>query len=95
MRFPQAISCHYAASDCAYIDVSGTTQENLAKEVIELAQKRVGEGVEVTIQVSALSVEDVAPELFMNMTLFFAGRLVRPMPDRTRTGNQLVTGFHF
>lgn len=48
--FRKAISCHYAASDCAYIDISGTTQEGLAKEVIELAKKRVGEGVQVTIQ---------------------------------------------
>ena len=32
-RFRKAISCHYSTSDCHYIDVTGTTQENIAKEV--------------------------------------------------------------
>ncbi|KAG9489924.1 phytanoyl-CoA dioxygenase, peroxisomal [Eleutherodactylus coqui] len=40
--FRKAISCHYASSDCYYIDVKGTTQENIEKEVIELALKRYG-----------------------------------------------------
>ena len=44
--FPkQAISCHYAASDCHYIDVKGTTQENIASEVKEVAEKRVGKEI--------------------------------------------------
>jgi phytanoyl-CoA hydroxylase len=38
--FRKAISCHYAASECEYIDVMGTTQENIAKEIEEIAQKR-------------------------------------------------------
>ena len=33
-RFRKAISCHYSTSDCHYIDVTGTTQENIAKEVM-------------------------------------------------------------
>ena len=32
-RFRKAISCHYSASDWHYIDVRGTSQENIAKEV--------------------------------------------------------------
>ena len=32
-RFRKAISCHYSSADCHYIDVTGTTQENIAKEV--------------------------------------------------------------
>ena len=32
-RFRKAISCHYSSADCHYIDVAGTTQENIAKEV--------------------------------------------------------------
>ncbi|XP_066993380.2 phytanoyl-CoA dioxygenase, peroxisomal [Anabrus simplex] len=36
--FRKAISCHYAASECEYIDVRGTTQENIAKEVEEMAK---------------------------------------------------------
>ncbi|XP_073407373.1 phytanoyl-CoA dioxygenase, peroxisomal [Dendrobates tinctorius] len=40
--FRKAISCHYASSDCYYIDVKGTSQENIEKEVVELAKKRYG-----------------------------------------------------
>ena len=39
-RFRKAISCHYSCSDCYYIDVTGTTQENIAKEV-RVGQPRV------------------------------------------------------
>ncbi|RXG69158.1 Phytanoyl-CoA dioxygenase, peroxisomal [Armadillidium vulgare] len=39
-HFRKAISCHYAASDCHYIDVRGTLQENIAKEVEEVAKRR-------------------------------------------------------
>jgi phytanoyl-CoA hydroxylase len=46
--FRKAISCHYAASECNYIDVEGTTQENIAKEVEEMASRR---GIEVDFQV--------------------------------------------
>lgn len=38
--FRKAISCHYAGSECYYIDVRGTTQENIAREVEEIATKR-------------------------------------------------------
>ncbi|XP_063304288.1 phytanoyl-CoA dioxygenase, peroxisomal [Pelobates fuscus] len=40
--FRKAISCHYASADCHYIDVKGTTQENIEKEVAEIAFKRYG-----------------------------------------------------
>ncbi|XP_003746989.1 phytanoyl-CoA dioxygenase, peroxisomal [Galendromus occidentalis] len=43
--FRKAISCHYAASECEYIDVTGTSQENIAQEVIEIAQRR---GIPIT-----------------------------------------------
>jgi len=45
-RYRKAISCHYAASDCQYIDVMGTSQEQLATEVIAIAKKRFGKEVE-------------------------------------------------
>ncbi|XP_070611124.1 phytanoyl-CoA dioxygenase, peroxisomal [Erythrolamprus reginae] len=38
--FRKAISCHYASSDCYYIDVKGTSQEYLEKEVAQIAEKR-------------------------------------------------------
>ncbi|KAK7895963.1 hypothetical protein WMY93_021288 [Mugilogobius chulae] len=38
--FRKAISCHYAAADCYYIDVKGTTQENIEQEVNTITQKR-------------------------------------------------------
>lgn len=40
--FRKAISCHYGSSDCKYISVKGTSQENIAREVIEIAEKRYG-----------------------------------------------------
>lgn len=38
--FRKAISCHYAAGDCYYIDVKGTTQENIEQEANEIALKK-------------------------------------------------------
>ncbi|KAM4569428.1 phytanoyl-CoA dioxygenase, peroxisomal [Odontesthes bonariensis] len=40
--FRKAISCHYASSDCYYIDVKGTTQENIENEVKEIAERKFG-----------------------------------------------------
>ena len=46
--YRKAISCHYASSDCRYIDVKGTLQEDLANEVIQIAKARFsGEDVQV------------------------------------------------
>lgn len=51
--FPiQAISCHYASSHCDYIDVEDTTHEVIAKEVEELARKRLGPEATISFQVS-------------------------------------------
>uniref|UniRef100_A0A8D1SW67 phytanoyl-CoA dioxygenase n=2 Tax=Sus scrofa TaxID=9823 RepID=A0A8D1SW67_PIG len=42
--YPQwdAISCHFAASDCKYIDVKGTSQEKIEKEIVDLTHKFYG-----------------------------------------------------
>ncbi|XP_012870190.1 PREDICTED: phytanoyl-CoA dioxygenase, peroxisomal-like [Dipodomys ordii] len=40
--FRKAISCHFASSNCHYIDVKGTSQENIEKEVVEIAAKLHG-----------------------------------------------------
>ncbi|XP_064174741.1 phytanoyl-CoA dioxygenase, peroxisomal [Anguilla rostrata] len=40
--FRKAISCHYASADCYYIDVKGTTQENIENEVKEIASHKYG-----------------------------------------------------
>ncbi|XP_053505733.1 phytanoyl-CoA dioxygenase, peroxisomal [Ictalurus furcatus] len=48
--FRKAISCHYAGADCHYVDVKGTTQENISKEVEELARKRIGSDITVSFQ---------------------------------------------
>lgn len=52
--FFKAISCHYASADCHYIDVEGTTQENISKEVEDLARKRVGSDTTLSFQVGVL-----------------------------------------
>jgi len=38
--YRKAISCHYADSNCEYIDVGGTIQEQLGKEILGVAKKR-------------------------------------------------------
>ncbi|XP_028669472.2 phytanoyl-CoA dioxygenase, peroxisomal [Erpetoichthys calabaricus] len=48
--FRKAISCHYAASDCFYINVKGTTQENIEQEVKEIAYKKYGLDATITLQ---------------------------------------------
>lgn len=40
--FRKAISCHYASSECEYIDVKGTYQEAFKLEVETLANKKFG-----------------------------------------------------
>lgn len=48
--FRKAISCHYASGDCYYIDVKGTTQENIEKEVKEIVARKYAVGDEVTFK---------------------------------------------
>ncbi|KAI3366476.1 hypothetical protein L3Q82_000607 [Scortum barcoo] len=50
--FRKAISCHYASGDCYYIDVKGTTQENIEKEVKEIAAKKYAMDDEITFKMS-------------------------------------------
>ncbi|KAM7377988.1 hypothetical protein PAMA_013072 [Pampus argenteus] len=48
--FRKAISCHYAGAECYYIDVNGTTQENIEKEVKEIAARKYALSDEITFQ---------------------------------------------
>ncbi|XP_050292790.1 phytanoyl-CoA dioxygenase, peroxisomal-like isoform X2 [Anthonomus grandis grandis] len=48
--FRKAISCHYADSNCEFIDVRGTSQENIATEVEQMAVKLLGADVRLNIQ---------------------------------------------
>jgi phytanoyl-CoA hydroxylase len=48
--FRKAISCHYASSHCHYIDVKGTTQENLEREITKIAKKKIGPEAEIAMQ---------------------------------------------
>ena len=45
--FRKAISCHYAASECEYIDLTGTVQEGFKKEIEGLVKFK---GVDVDIR---------------------------------------------
>jgi len=38
--FRKAISCHYASTDCDYITVKGTSQENIENEILAIAKKK-------------------------------------------------------
>ena len=46
----QAISCHFASGHCEYVDVEGTLQEEVAKEVEAAAKKRL-KGTEIKFEV--------------------------------------------
>ncbi|XP_074980642.1 phytanoyl-CoA dioxygenase, peroxisomal isoform X2 [Caretta caretta] len=46
----EAISCHYASAGCHYIDVKGTSQENIEKEVVEIAQRKYGGSTPITLK---------------------------------------------
>lgn len=46
-RFRKAISCHYADSDCHYVKMDGTIQEEIAKEVEQMAKAK---GLEVEFE---------------------------------------------
>nr|XP_015207952.1 PREDICTED: phytanoyl-CoA dioxygenase, peroxisomal isoform X2 [Lepisosteus oculatus] len=48
--FRKAISCHYASADCYYIDVKGTTQENIEEEVKGIALRKHGLGDDITLK---------------------------------------------
>lgn len=48
--FRKAISCHYASSHCQYINVKGTSQQNLEVEIQEIAKRRFGDGIELNMQ---------------------------------------------
>ncbi|XP_019399237.1 PREDICTED: phytanoyl-CoA dioxygenase, peroxisomal isoform X1 [Crocodylus porosus] len=48
--FRKAISCHFASADCYYIDVKGTSQENIEREVLEIAHKKYGVTIPVTLK---------------------------------------------
>ncbi|XP_019365099.1 PREDICTED: phytanoyl-CoA dioxygenase, peroxisomal isoform X1 [Gavialis gangeticus] len=48
--FRKAISCHFASADCHYIDVKGTSQENIEREVLEIAQKKYSVTIPITLK---------------------------------------------
>lgn len=45
--FRKSISCHYASSNCFFVDVTGTSTETMAKEFAELS-KKLAPGIEVS-----------------------------------------------
>lgn len=52
--FRKAISCHYAASECNFIDVTGTIQEAFKNEVEVLANKKFGLSAEHKIDINEI-----------------------------------------
>ncbi|XP_071796217.1 phytanoyl-CoA dioxygenase, peroxisomal-like [Asterias amurensis] len=45
--FRKAISCHYAAAECHYIDVQGTVQQNIADEVFQIVKRKYGDSIDL------------------------------------------------
>jgi phytanoyl-CoA hydroxylase len=52
--FRKAISCHYASSECEYIDLKGTIQEVFKNEVEKLAAKKFGLEADAKIDVQKI-----------------------------------------
>lgn len=53
--YRKAISCHYANSAiCDYIEVNGTMQEELSKEIMEMTAKKMGRDVAESMQYADL-----------------------------------------
>lgn len=48
--FRKAITCHFASADCHYIDVKGTSQESVEKEVVGLAHKLYGIKIDLDLK---------------------------------------------
>nr|XP_006117166.1 phytanoyl-CoA dioxygenase, peroxisomal [Pelodiscus sinensis] len=48
--FRKAISCHYASADCHYIEVKGTSQENIEREVLEIAHRKYSVNMPITLK---------------------------------------------
>ncbi|XP_061411607.1 phytanoyl-CoA dioxygenase, peroxisomal-like isoform X1 [Lethenteron reissneri] len=48
--FRKSISCHFASSQCHYIDVKGTSQENIEEELVEMAQRVMGKDVKISLR---------------------------------------------
>ncbi|XP_032281804.1 phytanoyl-CoA dioxygenase, peroxisomal [Phoca vitulina] len=48
--YRKAISCHFASSDCHYIDVKGTSQEAFEREVMEVANRLHGIPKDATLR---------------------------------------------
>jgi len=48
----QAISCHYASSKCHFINSNETVSPETGHEILQLARKRVGDDVTITLPVS-------------------------------------------
>ncbi len=51
----QAISCHYASSHCEYESIEGTSQDIVAKEVMDIVKRRFGQDTNFTFDVSSMS----------------------------------------
>lgn len=64
----QAISCHFASADCHYIDVKGTSQENIEREVLEIARKKYGVTVPITLKVTKN--QTLQPVVLMTQYIF-------------------------
>uniref|UniRef100_A0A8C0NEH0 Phytanoyl-CoA dioxygenase, peroxisomal n=1 Tax=Canis lupus familiaris TaxID=9615 RepID=A0A8C0NEH0_CANLF len=48
--YRKAISCHFASADCHYIDVKGTSQEIVEREVMELVHRLYGIPKDTSLQ---------------------------------------------
>jgi len=57
--FRKAISCHYASSDCQYIDVKGTSQEWLMEEMQEMRRKIIKKYAGVDVELKDSDIREI------------------------------------
>lgn len=50
-RFRKAISCHYAGSECDYIDTKGTVQEVIGEEIVNMAKSKGLQGIDFKVYI--------------------------------------------
>lgn len=90
--YRKAISCHYAASECEYIAVKGTTQENIAQEVAKMAKKQFGIDISVDdYPVSSNATSYSSLSAYINFNCDFSGRVEVPIAIGEGRSYQLVT----
>lgn len=76
--FRKAISCHYAASECHFIEVKGSKHEKIGEEFEQVYKKKLGEDSGFDYTVSDTVTRSVGWWLITSLSCSQCGRSNRP-----------------